>query len=43
MNILMAFVYGIGAGLIIGFLHGLKTGKKAFYKYPSAHWKIRAK
>jgi membrane protein DedA with SNARE-associated domain len=41
--VLIYFAAGAAVGCLVGFIHGMKKGKKTFYKYPSAHWKIRGK
>lgn len=41
--VILSLAVGFIIGGVFGFIHGMKREKKAFYKYPSSHWKIRGK
>ena len=38
---LVVIALGYAAGLAVGFVRGLKSGKERFWKMPSASWKVK--
>lgn len=42
-QILLVLGVSFALGILAGYLYGRRTEPRKFYKYPSAHWRIRRK